>query len=200
MVMGAPQVSSLSPPDQAYLDQLDRLAPVLAQHGMTTNLMAPGGPGAEPARGQSRRTGSGRGRLRGLLRGRQLVVLVVLGRADRGRHRAGARGRAGRARPVRAARQLRTQPGETEPQADRRAGPAGADRPATGTAGWTPRAAPRRNYGEADGRAVARPGAEDSPGKAAVRPSQVVARSAQARACAAPQARSRGSSSATMPR
>jgi hypothetical protein len=27
MVMGAPQVSSLSPPDQAYLDQLDRLAP-----------------------------------------------------------------------------------------------------------------------------------------------------------------------------
>jgi hypothetical protein len=43
MVMGAPQVSSLSPPDQAYLDQLDRLAPVLAKHGMTTNLMAPAG-------------------------------------------------------------------------------------------------------------------------------------------------------------
>ena len=43
MVMGAPQVSSLSPPDQAYLDQLDRLAPVLAQHGMATNLMAPAG-------------------------------------------------------------------------------------------------------------------------------------------------------------
>jgi hypothetical protein len=42
MVMGA-QVSSLSPPDQAYLDQLDRLAPVLAQHGMATNLMAPAG-------------------------------------------------------------------------------------------------------------------------------------------------------------
>jgi hypothetical protein len=44
MVMGAPQVSSsLSPPDQAYLDQLDRLAPVLARQGMTTNLMAPAG-------------------------------------------------------------------------------------------------------------------------------------------------------------
>src|SRR5258707_1733001 len=43
MVMGAPQVSSLSPPDQAYLDQLDRLAPELAKQGMTTNVMAPAG-------------------------------------------------------------------------------------------------------------------------------------------------------------
>ena len=43
MVMGAPEVSSLSSPDQAYLDQLDRLAPVLARHGMSTNLMAPAG-------------------------------------------------------------------------------------------------------------------------------------------------------------
>jgi hypothetical protein len=43
MVMGTPHVSSLSPPDQAYLDQLDRLAPELAKQGMTTNLMAPAG-------------------------------------------------------------------------------------------------------------------------------------------------------------
>ena len=43
MVMGAPEVSSLSSPDQAYLDQLDRLAPVLARHGMSTNLVAPAG-------------------------------------------------------------------------------------------------------------------------------------------------------------
>src|ERR1700709_1530534 len=44
MAIGAPHVSSsLSPPDQAYLDQLDRLAPVLARQGMTTNLMAPAG-------------------------------------------------------------------------------------------------------------------------------------------------------------
>jgi len=43
MVMGADQASALSRPDQACTDQLERLAPVLSRHGMTSNLMAPSG-------------------------------------------------------------------------------------------------------------------------------------------------------------
>ena len=193
MVMGAPQVSSLSPPDQAYLDQLDRLAPELAKHGNDHEPDGPGGPGAEPARGQPRRTGARRGRLRGLLRGRQLVVLVVVGRADRGRHRAGARGGAGRARAVRTTQQYGALSPGWQPSRGELA-PRGLPR-RTGThADWDRRVTARPRG------APAPPGPRCSPGKAAVRPSQVVARSAQCCACLAPQARSRGSSSATMPR
>ena len=47
MVMGANRASALSPPDQAYTDQLDRLAAALARPGMTTHLMAP--PGRVPS-------------------------------------------------------------------------------------------------------------------------------------------------------
>ena len=47
MVMGADRTSALSPPDQAYTDELDRLAAALARHGMTTHLMAP--PGRVPS-------------------------------------------------------------------------------------------------------------------------------------------------------
>jgi hypothetical protein len=47
MVMGADQASALSRPDQACTDQLERLTPVLARHGMTTNLVAP--PGRVPS-------------------------------------------------------------------------------------------------------------------------------------------------------
>jgi hypothetical protein len=43
MVMGADQASALSRLDQACTDQLERLTPVLARHGMTTNLVAPPG-------------------------------------------------------------------------------------------------------------------------------------------------------------
>ncbi|HUY50465.1 MAG TPA: hypothetical protein VMV92_32955 [Streptosporangiaceae bacterium] len=47
MVMGAQQANALSPPDQAFTDRLDRLAPALARHGMATNLLAP--PGRVPS-------------------------------------------------------------------------------------------------------------------------------------------------------
>jgi hypothetical protein len=47
MVMGADQGNVLSPPDQAHMDQLDRLAPVLAARGMTTHLLVP--PGRVPS-------------------------------------------------------------------------------------------------------------------------------------------------------
>jgi hypothetical protein len=47
MVMGADQASALSRPDQACTDQLERLTPVLARHGMTINLVAP--PGRVPS-------------------------------------------------------------------------------------------------------------------------------------------------------
>ena len=47
MVMGADRTSALSPPDQAYTYQLDRLAAALARHAMTVHLMAP--PGRVPS-------------------------------------------------------------------------------------------------------------------------------------------------------
>ena len=47
MVMGADRASALSRPDRACTDQLERLTPVLARHGMTTNLVAP--PGRVPS-------------------------------------------------------------------------------------------------------------------------------------------------------
>jgi hypothetical protein len=52
MVVGADQASGLSRPDpactdQACMDQLERLAPVLARHAMTSSLMVP--PGRVPS-------------------------------------------------------------------------------------------------------------------------------------------------------
>ena len=47
MVVGADQASGLSRPDQACTDQLERLAPVLARHAMTSSLMVP--PGRVPS-------------------------------------------------------------------------------------------------------------------------------------------------------
>src|ERR1700722_17625539 len=107
MVMGAPQESSLSPPDQAYLDQLDRLAPVLAQHGMATNLMAPAGrvpslPAVNPAAPALAGDGDAGWR----------------GGGGRPAHGAGPRGGLRRARPVRTTRQLT----KREPRANQRCG------------------------------------------------------------------------------
>ena len=47
MVVGADQATGLSRPDQACTDQLERLAPVLARHAMTSSLMVP--PGRVPS-------------------------------------------------------------------------------------------------------------------------------------------------------
>ena len=47
MVVDADQASGLSRPDQACTDQLERLAPVLARHTMTSSLMVP--PGRVPS-------------------------------------------------------------------------------------------------------------------------------------------------------
>jgi hypothetical protein len=43
MVVGADQATGLSRPDQACTDQLERLAPVLARHAMTSSRMVPPG-------------------------------------------------------------------------------------------------------------------------------------------------------------
>jgi hypothetical protein len=69
MTMGTEQRTGLSPPDQAHMDRLDRLAHTLAGHGLQVSLLAP----------------PGRGHLRGMLRRRQMVVLVVVGGTDSGR-------------------------------------------------------------------------------------------------------------------
>ncbi len=70
----------------------------------------------------------------------------------------------------------RGEPGRIGGTKIRRAGPAGW------RGGIAHGAGEIRGYGEADGRALAGPAPEASPGKAAVRPNQVVARNAQARA------------------
>ena len=47
MVMGTEQRNGLSPPDQAYMDRLDRLAQTLVRHGLHVSLLAP--PGRVPS-------------------------------------------------------------------------------------------------------------------------------------------------------
>jgi hypothetical protein len=47
MAMGTEQRTGLSPPDQAYMDRLDRLAHTLAGHGLRVSLQAP--PGRVPS-------------------------------------------------------------------------------------------------------------------------------------------------------
>jgi hypothetical protein len=47
MRTGAHQAGGAALPGEACTDRLDRLAPVLARHGMTTNLLAP--PGRVPS-------------------------------------------------------------------------------------------------------------------------------------------------------
>jgi hypothetical protein len=47
MAMGTEQRTGLSPPDQAHMDRLDRLAHTLAGHGLQVSLLAP--PGRVPS-------------------------------------------------------------------------------------------------------------------------------------------------------
>jgi len=47
MAMGTGQRIGLSPPDQAHMDRLDRLAHTLAGHGLQVSLLAP--PGRVPS-------------------------------------------------------------------------------------------------------------------------------------------------------
>jgi len=47
MAMGTEQRTGLSPPDQAYMDRLDRLAQTLVRHGLHVSLLAP--PGRVPS-------------------------------------------------------------------------------------------------------------------------------------------------------
>ncbi|HWG60075.1 MAG TPA: hypothetical protein VG253_00045 [Streptosporangiaceae bacterium] len=47
MVGGAQPAGALSPPDHAYTQRLDTLAPVLSRHGLRANLLAP--PGRVPS-------------------------------------------------------------------------------------------------------------------------------------------------------